>query len=339
MKKNVSLKDIAHAVGVSTALVSYVLNGKQKKARVGPETAKIIFAKAKEMNYVPNQIAKSLKSGKSQTIGLIVADISNPFFSNLARTIEDEAKKDNYTVIFGSSDENGEKQRDLIDVFIKRQVDGFIIAPTANSDNQIQHLENLHFPLVLIDRYFPAIDSNFVVTDNYEASFNAINHLLENGFKKIALITYKSNLIHMQERKKGYLQALSDKDIKAEKQLIKEINYQNIQEDIEIQLTSLLKDKNAVDAVLFATNTLALSGLKYLNAKNYRIPKDLALVCFDESDAFDLFYSPLTCVYQPLGKVGDEAVKILLDQMEGNNSEKKHVFLKTSLIIRASSTP
>src|SRR5690606_5499858 len=129
--------------------------------------------KAAELNYQPNQIAKSLKSGKSFTIGLIVADISNPFFANIARTIEDEAKKDNYTVIFGSSDENAEKSKDLIDVLVKRQVDGFIIAPTENSETQIEYLIKANIPFVLIDRYFPGIESNYVVTDNHQAAYDA----------------------------------------------------------------------------------------------------------------------------------------------------------------------
>src|SRR5690606_11324084 len=130
MKKRVSIKNIAEAAGVSTALVSYVLNNKEKEARVGKEIAIKIREIAKELGYQPNQRAKSLKSGLSYIIGLIVADISNPYFANIARTVEDEAKKNNYTVIFGSSDENAEKSRDLIDVLINRQVDGFIIAPT-----------------------------------------------------------------------------------------------------------------------------------------------------------------------------------------------------------------
>src|SRR5690606_10679836 len=210
MKKKVSLKDIAQAAGVSTALVSYVLNNKEKEARVGKEIAIKIREIAKELNYQPNQLAISLKSGKSQTIGLIVADISNPFFGNIARTIEDEAKKNNYTVIFGSSDENPEKSWDLINVLIKRQVDGFIIAPAQNSETQIEYLEAQNIPLVLIDRYFPEINTNFVATDNYQAAYTAVSHLVETGHKRIGMIAYQNKLIHMEERKRGYSAALKD---------------------------------------------------------------------------------------------------------------------------------
>src|SRR5690348_6062925 len=125
MGKKIALKDIAQHVGVSVALVSYVLNGKETEARISTDMADKIRRKATELNYQPNLIAKSLKSGKTNTIGLIVADISNPFFSGIARIIEDEAKKNDYVVIFGSSDEDADKQQDLIDVFLNRLVDAF----------------------------------------------------------------------------------------------------------------------------------------------------------------------------------------------------------------------
>src|SRR5579859_5365370 len=126
MNKKVLLKDVAEHLGVSIALVSYVLNNKEKEARVGEEMAKKIRQAAIDLNYQPNYIAKSLQSGKTNTIGLIVADISNPFFSSIARIIEDEAMKQGYVVIFGSSDENAERSMRLIDVFVNRGVDAFI---------------------------------------------------------------------------------------------------------------------------------------------------------------------------------------------------------------------
>src|SRR6476469_3766675 len=139
MKKKVSLKDIAQKVGVSIALVSYVLNNK-KQGRISEEISKKIRDTAQKLNYRTNQIAKSLKTNKTNTIGLIVADISNPFYSALARIIEDEAEKYNYTVIFGSSDENLKKSEKLIDIFLNRQVDGLIYAASENSEAQLEDL-------------------------------------------------------------------------------------------------------------------------------------------------------------------------------------------------------
>jgi LacI family transcriptional regulator len=334
MKKKVSIKDVAHAVGVSTALVSYVLNNKEKEARVGKEIAEVIRNTAKKLDYQPNHIAKSLKSGKSHTIGLIVADISNPFFANISRTIEDEAKKNNYTVIIGSSDENPDKSWDLINVLIKRQVDGFIIVPTENSEKQIQYLDEQNIPFVLIDRYFPGIPANYVVTDNYQASYDAVLHLIKNKRKKIGMIAYKSNLVHMKERKRGYTEALKDNKLLTKVSLVREVSFNNINEDVDKSLTELLSSKFHIDALFFATNTLAMQGLKFLIRKKYKIPEDVAVVCFDESDVFDFFNFPLAFVSQPLEKVAKEAVQMLVNQIYDNDSSKSEVSISSTLVVK-----
>lgn len=336
MSKKVSLKDIAKEVGVSTALVSYVLNNKEKEARVGKDIAEVIRKKAAELHYQPNQLAKSLKSGKSFTIGLIVADISNPFFANIARTIEDEAKRNNYTVIFGSSDENAEKSLDLIEVLVKRQVDGFIIAPTEGSEEQINYLKRSNIPFVLIDRYFPSIQTNYVATDNFQAAEQATKHLIANGFKRIAMIAYKSNLIHMRERINGYLAAI--KESGTLKPILHEVNYSSAALDVQEKIGKILAAKQPVDALLFATNTLSIYGLKYLNNKRLKVPEDVAVVCFDESDAFDFFYCPLTYVKQPLVDVAGQAVKILINRINHSPQEtEEQLLLQSNLVVRNSS--
>uniref|UniRef100_F4C8Z6 Transcriptional regulator, LacI family n=1 Tax=Sphingobacterium sp. (strain 21) TaxID=743722 RepID=F4C8Z6_SPHS2 len=335
MNKKVSLKDIAKAVGVSTALVSYVLNNKEKEARVGKEIAEVIRKKAMEMNYQPNQLAKSLKSGKSFTIGLILADISNPFFANIARTIEDEAKKYNYTVIFGSSDENAEKSRDLIEVLIERQVDGFIIAPTERTESQIESLKKANIPFVLIDRYFPKIQTNYVITDNFGAAYRATQHLIDAGFERIGMIAYKNGLIHMKERVRGYKQAV--KDAAYGKALLKEVTYEMGEGEIQDKIDELINGKQKIDALFFATNTLSIHGLKYLNRKKLRVPDDVAVVCFDECDAFDFFYCPLTYVKQPLVEVGQQAVNILLKKINNPEKEEEQVSLASDFVIKKSS--
>ena len=212
MNKKISLKDIAKKVGVSTATVSYALS-KDKENKVSAAVAKKVRKVAKELNYQPNQIAKSLKSGRTYTIGLIVADISNPFFAQIARIIEDEAAKLGYTVIFGSSDEKSKKSWDLIQLLLNRQVDGFILAPTEGSEAQVQYLKGVKIPFVLIDRYFPQLATNYVVIDNYNAAFGAVERLVKTGNKKIGIIAYSSKLQHMKERIKGYREAMGKNNI------------------------------------------------------------------------------------------------------------------------------
>jgi LacI family transcriptional regulator len=338
MNKKVSIKDIAQTVGVSTALVSYVLNNKEKEARVGKEIAQVIRDTAADMGYQPNQIAKSLKTGKSHTFGLIVADISNPFFANLARNVEDEAKKFNYTVIFASADENAEKSQNLINILTERQVDGFIIAPAENSQNQIEALLKHNIPLVLIDRYFQGLDTNYVVTNNYEASYNAVSHLIETGKKNIGMVAYKTDLVHMLDRKRGYIDALKDnKLLKAKTPLIKTVDFNSNQEEVGEGIRELFDQNPAMDALFFATNTLTLKGLKSLNKMQYKVPDDVAVVCFDESEAFDFFYSPLTYIEQPLLEMGRKAVQILIKNIADKKSVNTQLSIESKLIVRQSS--
>ena len=208
--KKVSLKDIAEAAGVSTALVSFVLNGKKKEYRVGEETAKRILKIAQEMNYQPNIAAKSLRSGRTKTIGVVVSDISNPFFSQLARILEDEATKRGYTVLFGSSDEDTEKMDRVVSNLINKGVDGLIIVPCENSEKSIGSLVDNNVPIVLFDRYFPEINVSYVALNNCNATYIATKYLLDSGYKAPCMVAYDINLIHMKERIRGYKKAMEE---------------------------------------------------------------------------------------------------------------------------------
>ena len=336
MAKKISLKDVARHVGVSTALVSYVINNKEKEARVGSEMVQKIRRAVAELNYQPNLIAKSLKSGRTHTIGLIVADISNPFFSNIARIIEDEAKKEEYIVIIGSSDENAEKSQDLINVFFNRQVDAFIIAPVENTENQVIELQKQNVPVVLIDRYFTTLEVDSVHIDNFQAAHDAVEHLALNGNKRIAMMGYDTSLSHMQERKNGYKAALKDTGIKVRSALIKNISYQNIEKEVAIAMRELLELVPKIDAIFFATNTLAIEGLKIVYGLQIRVPEDLSIISFDESDAFDFFYSPLSYVSQPLAEMGKKAVTLAIEKIKDNDKKYVTILVKGKLVLRKS---
>lgn len=335
VEKKVSLKDIALRLSVSAALVSYVLNGKEKEARVSALMAEKIRKAAKELNYQPNMVAKSLKLGKSNTIGLIVADISNSFFSNIARIIEDEAKKIGYVVIFGSSDESHEKQLDLITVFLNRQVDAFIIAPAMGSEAQIKMLRQRSVPVVLIDRYFPGIDVDTVHIDNYQAANNAVNHLIKNGRTKIAMVAYDSVLKHMADRKNGYKGALKENHIRFKKEWLIQASYTNISYDVSTLISKLLQPLQ-IDAILFATNSLAVAGLKKINEFGIRVPKELAIISFDENDVFDFFYSPVSYVSQSVVEIGREAVLLVTERIKNGDRKSVEKTITSKLVVQKS---
>jgi LacI family transcriptional regulator len=315
MKSKVSLKDIAKKVGVSIPLVSYVLGGKEKQNRVSEKTAQRIREVAKELNYRPNLNARSLKTNKTRTIGVILADISNPFFSSLARIIEDEAFNLDYTVIFGSSDENVEKFNRVLDLLLTRQVDGLIIAPPEGSKQTILQLKNLNIPFVLIDRYFKGVNYNYVVADNTNASLLATNYLLGKGHKSIATIGYKSELAHYRDRYEGYFEALKKADIMTNTKLVNRIDHLFLKRDMKTVINELVNE-GTVKAIYFQTNTLAEEGLRQLIGFGREILHEIDIVVFDQNSAYQFLENFVPYIEQPIKKIGKKALTLLLDNIE-----------------------
>ncbi|UOE51110.1 substrate-binding domain-containing protein [Mucilaginibacter sp. SMC90] len=324
--KKVVLKDIAQHVGVSTALVSYVLNGQAEEKQVSKENAEKIKLAAIELNYQPNQVAKSLRMRKTHTIGLVVADINYRFSTGITRAIEAEAKRLNFTVIFGSTNENPEKFTELTNVLVNRQVDGLILVPGEQSQEQIIHLQNSGTPFVLIDRYFPEIDTNYVALDNYKAAYDAVTYLAASGHKKISFINLETSMFHLQERDRGYLDALKDHHLESRPEWLVHINGDDLASGIGAAISPLINSADRCDAIFLATDRLTIEALKRLNALGVKIPGELSVLSFDESDAFDLFYCPVTHGRQPLEEMGEAAVKTLVNLINNQKIKKKLTF-------------
>ncbi len=338
--KKTSLSDIAKHLGVSKTLVSFVLNGKGKEFRISEDICKKVLQVAKDLNYQPNRIAQGLRTGKTNTIGLIIADIANPFFGILGREIEQEAARYGYRVIFCSSDENPEKSRQQIAMLQQSQVDGYIISPPMNSEEQIRVLAMGQVPLVLIDRYFPEIECSYIVIDNFDAAYQATNHLLARGRKKIANITVNLNLVNMKERTEGYKQALRDASIPVDESLIKVLPFSHENKDVAKAIKELVgkPGNKKVDAILFSTSKLGINGIESITAMGLKIPDDIAIVSFDNPDAYKICVSPVTVVNQPLKEIGKTAVQLIINELKHPETISKiqKIILKTDLIIRKS---
>lgn len=332
MKKRVSLSDVAQHLGVSTALVSYVLNDKAEEKRVGRDIAEKIRIAANELNYRPNHIAKSLKTNKTHTIGLVVADIKYYFTTGITRAIEAEAQKNNYTVIFGSSHEDHKKFDELISVFINRQVDGLILIAVENSESQIKSLLRNEIPFVLVDRSFPNINTNHILLNNYKAAFQCVDYLANRGYKRIGFINYKTSLFHLLERNRGYEAGLKNNNLPANPAWEREIREKHIMEDVENSINELISMSPACDAILFATDTLAINGLKHINHLKLKVPKDIAVISFDEAEAFELFNCSITHAKQPLEEFGRMAVATLIDIMSHRNVNKQ-IYLESKIVV------
>lgn len=323
---------MALKAGVSIASVSYVLNNKID-SRIPQETIDKVKQAAEELNYRPNNVAKSLKTQRTHIIGLVVADIANPYFSQLARIIEDEANKLGYTLLIGSSDENAEKFEALINMFADRQADGLIIAPVENSEKFLLKLQKQKIPFVLIDRYLSEVEADSIQINNYDISQKVTKHLIDEGFKNILLVAYKTQLEHLLQRTEGFLHTLEKNKLQIKDNQILLVDKDYIDRDINNGLNAVLNNAEKPDAVFFTSNKLAVSGLKKLTKLGLNIPNDIAVAAFDETEAYELFPVPLTYVKQPLSSIGTNAVQMLLNKINTKLSPVQNVILHAELHI------
>jgi len=335
--KKTSLNDIAKSLNVSKTLVSFVLNDQGDKKGISSKTQKKVLDKAKELNYKPNHIARGLRLGKSYTIGLIVADISNKFYAKIAKQIEKVACQYNYNLIFCSSDENPEKEVELINMLKERQADGIIISTSQSNAAIFSQLKKEKYPFVLIDRNLPKLSAHFVVVDNYTGAYEATEHLIKNGYQKIALLKISpAYLSTIRERELGYRGALKNNGMRINNKLIRTINFSDIQQVVRSVLRELIQPPFKIDAIFSVNNNITVACLEYINEMNLRIPQDLAIISFDDIDLFRFSYPPITAVAQPIEEIGKVAVNILMDEINGLTQEKKQLVLPVKLIERRS---
>ena len=334
--KKITIKDIAMEAKVSISTVSFVLNDKGEKMNISKAVIKKVQEVAEKLQYRPNMIASSLRTGKTRSIGLIVEDISNQFFADLARVIEDEAKKLGYRVFYCSTGGDDERSAELIQSLLQANVDGFIITPTEKLEKSIDHLLKLTMPVVLIDRFFPRQNVSHVVMDNYEGAYSATEYFIQQGRHNIALVNNTSGMIQMQLREKGYVDAMKEAGLYQES-LILHLEYHS-NEDAKIAAIVHFYEKNSgIDAVLFSANYMGLAGLQAFRKMGLQLPEDLSVISFDDHYSFKLHSPSISVIEQPIDAIAVKAVGLLMDQM---NNEKdfgiEKVLLKGKLIIRES---
>jgi len=333
-KKGIAIGDIAKKLNISITTVSFILNGKAEEKRISSDLTKRVMKLVDEVGYVPNQLAKSLRTGKTNIIGLIVEDISNPFFANVARLIEENANKRGYKIFYCSSENDTEKTKELIKVFQERQVDGYIITPASGIEEAIKSLLEGKSRVVLFDRYLPNVDTNYVVIDNFGGAYAAVNHLIKQGYENIGIVTLDSAQTQMQQRLEGYKKALSENGLKP---YVKKIKFHVEPGKIIEEIVSFLSSKKRMDAVFFATNYLGVSGLQALKTLGLAIPSEIGVVCFDDHDLFRLYSPSITVVAQPIEEMSEKLINILLEHMENGAMKNKKLVLPTKLIVRQSS--
>jgi len=327
-----TIRDVARAAGVSINTVSRALNGKPD---INPETKRLILEAAARLNYTPNKLARGLRSKKTGVIGVIVADIANPFFSAVVKGMGKAAKVLGYSIILQDTSENYENEEEAILIMQSEQVDGVLITPVQTDKRSILMLQESGIPLVLVARHFSDVDTDYVVADDVQGGYVATTHLIEKGHEKIAFIngpSYNSSAI---ERLEGYKKALEEHNIELNEKLIR--NGALTMEDGYTHCRVLLMQNGARPTALFTfSDFIALGAMKAVRKVGLRIPDDIAIVGYDDIPFSSCLEVPLTTVRIPKKQMGEKAISVLEKKIDGQKCDSQ-LKIPVELVIRQSS--
>jgi LacI family transcriptional regulator len=339
MNRKTSIKDIAKALKISITTVSFVINGKGKAMGISPATINKVLDLIQKMDYRPNNAARILRTGKSNTIGVIVEDLGNYFFGNIAKVIEREANQRGFNVFISSTENNSKTARELIRKMQNSLVDGLIITPTKGLKDEIQQLADKHIPFVLLDRIIPEVKASHVILNNYHGAYTLTEHLIKNGYQRIGFVTINSDMSMMADRLRGYEQALLDHQLKFSDKNILRLKFEETPEKTVAGMRRFIAGPEKFDALFFATNYLGVYGLEALKDSGIRIPDQVAVVSFDDNDLFRLYSPSITVASQPIEKIAVEAIDLLLAMINDPEKTNKPTakVLKPLLVKRESS--
>lgn len=336
--KRLQLEDLSRELGYSKTLISMVLNGKGNQYGISKKTQAAVLDAVAQMDYSPNKFARALRTGKSFFIGLIVADIGNPFYSKIAKNIETVLFSKGYNLMVCSTEENVEKEKKLVDMMINQQgVDGLIIASSCDNADFYNSPRFSKTPIVFIDRVIPLFNANYIVIDNYGGSMEVVNKLMDEGCKNIACLSITPSYIStIEDRLNGYKGALQKHKVNLNQNLIVNVNFDNIYDDVVSALRKYMSTNTKVDAIYSLNNHLAVAALKAIKEN-----KDLRtyfektkLACFDDVELFNLIDKPVLSVSQPVESIGQNASNLIMDIIDGKHAGHSNVVLPTNLIQR-----
>ncbi|MGV8092196.1 MAG: LacI family DNA-binding transcriptional regulator [Mangrovibacterium sp.] len=336
MNKRSSLQDIADKLGISRTTVSWVLAGKGNEHHISVKTQEKVRNCAKELNYNPNLIAKTLRVGKTHSIGLIIPSIVDQFYSEVAKEIEREAYKHGYTLTLGSSESDHERESTLIQIFKDKLVDGLIIAPTEHSKVEIQNLSEQSFPFVLFDRHYPELDTNYVIIDNEKAGYELTRHLIEKGCKKIAVININKHLLAIQHRLQGYKRALAENGLSFNENLIAEMKFATYQTKLYEALDRIMCLEPDVDGFYFTSHILAIETINYFHSQGIDFNGRFKMASIHEVPMMNIVAPKISIARMPAKVIGQEAVRLLLDAIDNKDEviRLKGIVLPTLQIFR-----
>jgi LacI family transcriptional regulator len=332
-----TIEDVAKQAGVSIATVSRVING---GPGVGDDTRKRVEAAIAALDYQPNPAARSLRSNRSRIIGLLVSDIQNPFFAGLIRGVEDEALRNEYSLILCNTNESPQREQQYLDVLYVERVAGVIVVPTRDhlGDDTRKRFRERGVPVVAVDRRVKDRDIDAVLTDNVRGAYEAVSHLIANGYRRIGVITGPLTVTTGHERLEGYRQALRDSGIPLDPALERSGPF-SVASGREGTEQMLALDPRP-DALFTTNNLLTLGALHAGHDRKLRVPGDVALVGYDDIQWAELGTGSLTTITQPAYELGSAAARRLFQRMrDPGDQSRQEIILAPTLLVRGSSAP
>lgn len=328
-----TLSTISQRTGFSITTISRVLSGKSRQYRISEETRKKIMEEAERCNYSPNIIAQNLRTNKTNTIGVLMPSVANPYFAEMASVIISEANTKHYTTIVIDSLESETNQRKSLLTLISRQVDGIIAAPCGSDPTLFEEINRQNIPIILIDRFFEGTGLPYVTTNNYLGGIEGANFLIKNGHKDIACIQGAVTSTPNKKRVAGYMEALKRHGLEDRAIIVgDDFSIQNGYLETKI----LLGGTPRPTAIFALSNTIGLGAIKAIREAGLVIPDDISVVSFDNNIHMDFLTPPITRVGQPVEEMAKLATKLLFECIESDKRISTHLELSPELISRSS---
>ena len=324
-----TIKDVAREAGVSVATVSRTLN---QAERVSPEVRERVVLAAESLSYRPNAVARSLRARNTRTLGLVIPNIRNPFFTQMARTIEDAARERGYSLVFGNTDENPKKEAEYLNVLLGKQVDGLIISPARATSPYLENIVRDGVPVVFLDRFVQGIEVPVVRTDGRRAVDELVEYLVELGHERLAIISGPVETVPGLERRDAFLNGAEKRNVPVAEERVEVGDFRR--ESGAKAMRELLDLNEPPTAVFAANNLMALGALQVLKRTGVRMPDDISFASFDDVSWFELVNPPITAIAQPVWELGTAAAEMLPTLVEGE--EVDSVILEAELVVRES---
>ncbi len=330
-----TIVDVAKAAGVSATTVSHVINGTRF---VSEATVDRVRAAMAELNYRPNVIARSLRTRETRTVGLVVSDVTNPFFTSIVRTIEDEMLKVGYNIMLCDTDEKPEREETYLNLLVGKRVDGLIVAPSSGNADLLNDAIQQGTPIVLLDRYIQGVSADVVLSDNGEGAFDAVKYLAGLGHRRIGIVAGRLEVSTGADRLEGYERALSDHGIPVNQELVAIADFKR--ETAHEKARHMLSLERRPTALFVCNNVMTAGVMAAIRELRLRVPEDISVVGFDDSDWAALMNPSLTVVAQGIDELGQRAADLLLRRISrGPVKNPRRIMVKPRLIVRDSCAP